>query len=141
MGTSAASSGCTGSARRTSGSAAEGAGTAGVAGALVAVGVGDAGVSAVGVGAAVSTGCACGAMILSETVAVAMGELPGVGVGLGLSRCIWSTHFITVNPITRTRMPMMSGVIELRPPPRLTGALRRRTFAGRIGSGSDASWR
>ena len=137
VGTSAASFGFTGSARRTSGSAADGAGTAGVVAAMVAVGVGAAGVSVAGGGAMVSAGCAWGAMILSETVAV--GELSGGGVGLGLSRCIWSNHFITVNPMTSTRIPMMSGTMELRPPPLLTGALRRRTFTGRIGSGSGAS--
>ena len=92
-----------------------------------------------GGGATLSTGCACGATIASETVAVAIGELPGAGVGRGLSRCIWRNHFITVNPTTRTMMPIMSGMNELRPPPLLTGALRRRTFTGRIGSGSGPS--
>jgi hypothetical protein len=87
----------------------------------------------------VSAGCACGATILSEIVAVAIGELPGGGVGLGLSRCIWSNHFITVNPMTRTRMPITSGTHELRPSPPLGAALRLRTLTGRTGSGSVAS--
>ena len=114
---------------------------------MVAVGVGATEVSAVGAtevstvgsGVGLSTGWACGAMIVSVTVDVATGEVPGAGVARGLSRCIWSNHFITVNPTTRTMMPMISGMNELRPPPLLTGALRRRTFAGRIGSGSGAS--
>src|SRR5438105_2725462 len=138
VGISAASFGFTGSARRTSGSAVDGAGTGGVVAAMVGVGAA-AGVSVVEGAAAVSAGCACGAMILSERVAVAMGELPGAGAGLGLSRCIWSSHFITVNPITRTSTPMINGMNELRPPPLLGAALRRRTLTGRLGSGSGAS--
>ena len=37
-------------------------------------------------------------MILSAAVALAIGEAPGVGVILGLSRCIWRNHFMIVNP-------------------------------------------
>src|SRR4051812_10584275 len=139
VGISAASFGFTGSARRTSGSAADGAGTLGVVGSTVAVGVGAAEVSIAGVGEMLSAGCACGAIILSETVAVATGKLPGGGVGLGLSRCIWSNHFMTVNPMTSTRMPMTSGTHELRPSPPLGAALRLRTLTARTGSGSGAS--
>jgi hypothetical protein len=137
VGISAASFGFTGSARRTSGSAADGAGTLGVVGSTVAVGVGSARVSTAGVGEMLSAGCACGAIILSDTVAVAAGKLPGVC--LGLSRCIWSSHFITVNPMTRTRMPITSGTHELRPSPPLGAALRLRTLTVRTGSGSGAS--
>ena len=70
VGIVAASCGWTGSARRTSGSAAAGAGTTGATlGAAVAVGVGKAGVVSAG-GAVDSAGWACGAMTLPETVAV-----------------------------------------------------------------------
>jgi hypothetical protein len=105
----------------------------------VTVGVGDTGMaSAGGGGAMLSAGCACGATILSVAVAVATGEVPGPDVGLGLSRCIWRNHFITVNPMTSTRMPMINGMSD--PRPSLPGVLLRlRTLTGRIGSGSGAS--
>ena len=127
----------TGSARRTSGSAGGASRTVGVVvEAVVAVGVGEAGATEAGGGAVVSAGCACGATILSDTVAV--GEVPGPGVGLGLSRCIWKNHFRATNPITRTSTPMIKGISEPPPPP--PGLLlRRRTTTGRTGSGSGAS--
>ena len=139
VGIAAASSGWTGSARRTSGSDAGGAGARGVTeGAAVTVGVGATGVVSAAGAAVLSAGCACGATILSETVAVAMGEVPGAGVGLGLSRCICRNHFITVNPTTRTTTPMINGMSDPRLP--LPGLLLRlRTVTGRIGSGSGAS--
>jgi hypothetical protein len=94
--------------------------------AVVSVGVG---------GVVVSSGWAFGAIILSEMVAVGIGPV----VGLGFNRCIWSSHFITVNPTTRTTTPIMNGQNDPRPP--LLGAARRRTTVGRTGSGSGASWR
>ena len=90
VGMAAASSACTGSARRTSGSAAAGAGMAGV---VVSTGVtvglaGGVVISGAGAtGGGVSIGWARGAMI-EETVAVAMGDPPGPCVGRGFSRCI-----------------------------------------------------
>ena len=89
VGIAAASCGWTGSARRTSGSADDGAGIAGVVTtATVAVGDANSGAAEVTAGALVSIGEARGATMLSETVAVAIGELPGAGLGAGLSRCI-----------------------------------------------------
>jgi hypothetical protein len=134
VGTFAISSGCTGSARRTSGSADEGAGTNGVAvGISVGTGVG-AGVT--GIGVELSAGWAWGATMRSEMLAVAMGELPGAGVGLGLRRCICITHFMAVNPMTRTSTPITKGRSD---PRLLLLVLRLRTTTGRLGSGSGAS--
>jgi hypothetical protein len=104
---------------------------------VVGVGVGAAGVTAAAGGVELSAGNARGAMILSEGVAVATGEVPGAGVGRGFSRCTSKIHFITVNPMTRTRTPITNGISDPRPPL----LLRLRTVTGRLGSGSGASCR
>jgi hypothetical protein len=140
VGICAASFGLTGSARRTSGSAGGAEGTKGVTlGITVTVGVGGAvDTSAVATGVELSAGWACGAMILSDAVAVATGDVPGAGVGRGLSRCTSRIHFITMNPTTKTTTPITNGRSDPRLPLLL---LRLRTVIGRLGSGSGASCR
>ena len=133
----ATSSGCTGSARRTSGSAPAAEDTTGVeVGTTVGAGVGAAGLTSfLAAGVVLSKGWAWGAIILSEIVALATGVAPGVGEGLGLSRCTWRSDFITVNPMTSTSTPMTNGQSDVRSP-LLRG---RRTTTGRLGIGSGAS--